>query len=321
MPGEHRRALVVGLDAYPSAPLAGCVNDARAVTALLERHEDGTPNFAVRTMTAPGDTVTRSSLREAVAGLFSDANDCDVALLYFSGHGTENDLGGYLVTPDARRYDEGVALAEILTLANNSRATERIIMLDSCHSGHLGAVPAVSSSLVSLSEGVSILTAARSSQYAMEAGGRGLFTELVCGALEGGASDVLGHTTTASVYAYVEQALGPWDQRPMFRSNVAKMVSVRTNRPAVELSTLRQLPGWFPTPEAHFPLSPAYEPDAKPHDADKEAIFGLLQKCRAAKLVEPVDEDHMYFAAMRNKACALTALGRHYWRLAQGGRI
>ena len=42
----------------------------------------------------------------------------------------------------------------------------------------------------------------------------------------------------------------------------------------------------------------------------------LLQRCRAAKLVEPVGEDHMYYAAMNSRSCALTPLGRHYWRMA-----
>src|SRR5689334_21413106 len=103
MPSERRKALIVGIDEYPQAPLAGCVNDANAVSALLEMHHDGSPNFSVRLLTAPTATMTRALLKEAVADLFQ-AVDCDVALFYFSGHGTENDLGGFLVTPDAARY-------------------------------------------------------------------------------------------------------------------------------------------------------------------------------------------------------------------------
>jgi len=32
-------------------------------------------------------------------------------------------------------------------------------------------------------------------------------------------------------------------------------------------------------------------------------------------LVEPVGAEHMYFAAIESKSCALTAVGRHYWNL------
>lgn len=321
MPPERRRALVVGLDAYPNGPLAGCVHDANSVARALETHADGSPNFAVKLVTAPGSTVTSASLRQAVSEVFDSAMDCDVALFYFAGHGTENNLGGYLVTPDAMQYAEGVSLADVLTLANNSKARERIVILDSCHSGHLGTVPSSGSPAAQLQEGVSIITAARSSEPAAEIGGAGVFTSLLIGALDGGASDVLGETTVASTYAYVEQALGAWEQRPMYRANVAQLVSLKTNRPAVEPSILRQLPEWFPTADHQLALDPSFEPDADPEDPDHEAIFENLQRCRAAKLVEPVGEDHMYYAAMNSKACQLTPLGVHYWRLAKGGRL
>ncbi len=168
MPRQSRRAVVVGIDEYAYSPLAGCVNDAEAVASLLSEHADGSPNFSVKSMTAPAGEVTTASLRKALKELFGNGADCDVALFYFSGHGTENDLGGYVVTQDAKEYDEGVSLAEVLTLANDSAARERIVVLDSCHAGHLGALPGSGSQAVQLQEGVSILTAARSSQYAME---------------------------------------------------------------------------------------------------------------------------------------------------------
>jgi uncharacterized caspase-like protein len=321
MPGERRRALVVGIDAYDGAPLAGCVNDAQAIAGLMAQHADGSPNFAVKLITAGPEEVTRASLRGALTELFGNGSDCDVALFYFSGHGTENDLGGFLVTQDAQKYDEGVSLTEVLGWANASAVRERILIIDSCHSGHLGTIPASGSRTVQLEEGVSVLTASRSKQYSVEVNGHGVFTELVCGALEGGASDVLGKTTVAGVYAYVEQALGPWEQRPMFRANVAKLVSLRRSRAAVEAEILRFLPGWFPTPDAVFPLDPSYEPDAAPSDPEHEAVFAKLQRCRSAKLVEPVDEEHMYYAAMNSTGCRLTPLGVQYWRMAQGGLL
>lgn len=321
MPNERRRALVVGIDDYPGAPLAGCVNDANNIAALLRTHWDGSPNFALKTTTQPSQKITRSNLRAALTKLFSDHDEADVALFYFSGHGTENNLGGFVVTPDAKKYDEGVSLVEVLTLANTSKARECVIILDSCHSGHLGAVPAVNNEQAHLREGVSILTASRASQEAIESGGRGLFTELVCGALDGGASDVLGNTTVASVYAYVDQALGPWEQRPLFKASLSKLISLRDNQPSVRFDILRQLPAWFPTADHQFPLDPSYEPDAEPDDPVHEEIFRSLQRCRASKLVEPVGEEHMYYAAMNRTSCRLTPMGVHYWRLAQAGRI
>ncbi len=315
-----RRALVVGVDDYPSAPLAGCVNDAKAIAELLGRHADDSLNFDVQLITSETITISRASLKAEVDRLFNH-DDADVALLYFAGHGTENNLDGYLVTPDAETYDEGVGLSDVLTLANSSKAREIVVMLDSCMSGALGEVPAIGDNRSVLREGVSILTASRSGQVSMESGGRGLFTELVCGALDGGAADVLGQVTAASVYAYVQEALGPWDQRPLFKSHVARFVPLRNAGPLVPLDVLRQLPAWFPTSDHVFPLDPSYEYTEEPHDECHEQTFRKLQQCRDAKLLEAVDEDFLYFAALNSTGCRLTALGRHYRRLADAGRI
>jgi hypothetical protein len=315
-----RRALLVGIDDYPSAPLAGCVNDAEAMERLLRRHDDGAVNFDTQLVTSDREPVTRARLREAIDELFADP--ADVALLYFSGHGTENDLGGYLVTTDAAFYDEGVSLADVLAHANRAtHITEVAIIVDSCHSGWLGTVPAADNTHAALREGLSILSASRSSQASLERGEHGVFTELVCSALDGGAADILGNVSVASIYAYVDQALGAWDQRPLFKSHVSRMLSLRTARPAIDIAVLRRLPGWFATPNADFPLSPRHEPTAEPKDSEAEATFRCLQRCNRVKLVEPIDEEDMYYAAINGTGCRLTALGRFYWKLADDGRI
>jgi hypothetical protein len=315
-----RRALLVGIDDYPSEPLAGCVNDAEAMQRMLRRHHDGAVNFDTQLLTSDREHVTRTRLREGIDELFADP--ADVALLYFSGHGTENDLGGYLVTSDAALYDEGISLADVLALANRAaHISEVAIIIDSCHSGWLGTVPAVDNAHASLREGLSILSASRSSQASIERGESGLFTALVCSALDGGAADILGNVSVASVYAYVDQAFGAWDQRPLFKSHVSRMLSLRTARPAIDIAILRRLPDWFRSPDADFPLSPRHEHTAEPPDSDAEATFRCLQRCNRVKLVEPIDEEDMYYAAINSTGCRLTALGRFYRKLADDGRI
>jgi Caspase domain len=315
-----RRALLVGIDDYPSAPLAGCVNDAEAMERLLRRHHDGAVNFDTQLLTSDREQVTRSRLRESLQALFADP--AEVALLYFSGHGTENDLGGYLVTSDAAAYDEGVSLTDVLALANRSLHIKEVaIIVDSCHSGWLGTVPAVENAHAALREGLSILSASRASQASLETGESGVFTQLVCSALDGGAADILGNVSVASVYAYVDQALGAWDQRPLFKSHVSRMLSLRTAKAAIDIAILRRLPDWFETPDAEFPLSSRHEPTAKPPDSEAEATFRCLQRCNRVKLVEPIDEEDMYYAAINGTGCRLTALGRFYWKLADLGRI
>lgn len=308
-----KKALIVGINDYPSAPLNGCVNDANAIGTILESHGDGSPNFGVKMMTSPSLNISRSAFREAIELLF--AGDPDMALLYFSGHGCIKSTGGYLVTSDAKKYDEGVSMDEVLTLANQSKAKNKVIILDCCHSGALGSPSVSGNNIAQLSEGLSVLTASRDYESAMEVNGSGVFTSLVVDALKGGAADLRGNITPGSLYAYVDEALGAWDQRPIFKTNVTSFAPLRKISPKVPFETMRKITTYFATPDAQHPLNPTYEDtEASAIDANVK-IFKDLQKFQSVGLVVPVDAEFMYFAAINSKSCRLTALGYQYWRL------
>src|SRR5690606_19910064 len=137
---------------------------------------------------------------------------CDTALFYFSGHGLLDQVGGYIVTPDYQANDVGVSMAEILKLANDSSITNKVIILDCCHSGTFGTYADNSSISAHLAEGISIMTASKRDEVAIEVNGHGVFTNLLLHALKGGAADLRGNITPGSVYAYIDQALGAWHQ-------------------------------------------------------------------------------------------------------------
>lgn len=323
-----RRALVVGIDNYSALEnLAGCVNDAQALAPLLARNEDDSPDFDVRTLGAPtvSGCVTRDDLLKALDRLF--APGVHMSLFYFAGH------GGKLVMrrmwswrPQmARGIPPGVRFSEVLDRINACEQ-EVAVILDCCFSGAAGGFPAAMIPAAVLRQGVSMLTASRADQTSAETpDGRGQFSAYLEGALEGGAVDVLGHLTLAGLYSYLSEAFGPWDQRPMFKANVDQLQDIRRCNPAVPLKTLRELSAWFPAPDCVFPLDPTYEPDKResalePHP-EHEEVFAQLQKCVAAKLVEPVGADHVYFAPMKCQGCRLTPLGRHYRHMASKGRL
>ena len=87
------------------------------------------------------------------------------------------------------------------------------------------------------------------------------------------------------------------------------------------METLRRLTEWFPTPGYDYPLDPTYEPTANKERHPNEAIFSGLQRFRACRLVDPIGEEHMYYAAINSTGCRLTPLGKHYWSLVKAGRI
>lgn len=320
-----RKALVVGINNYPGSPLRGCINDASAISSILETHGNGSPNFDVRLAT---DVQTKAELKGMIDELFR--GDGDISLLYFSGHGALTDLGGYLVTPDYQRYDEGISMQDILSYSNESKVKDKIIILDCCHSGAMGATGR-ELPLSHLKEGTSILTASKSDEASMEVNGHGIFTNLLINSLQGGAADLRGHISPGGIYAYIDQALGAWDQRPVFKTNVTRFTSLRTIQPQVPIEILRKIVEYFPKPQDDYKLDPSYEDtntkevvhELKEPYAKKEnvMIFKDLQKLQSVGLVVPVDVSHMYFAAMESKACKLTSLGYHYWRLVKDKRI
>ncbi len=323
-----RKALIVGIDYYENFNrLYGCVEDAHSVNAVLERNSDGTVNFGCHliTGTGPHDKIDRSELKDSIVQLFE--SDDDIALLYFAGHGYIEISGGYLMASDSKRGDNGVSLSEILVYANESKANNRVIILDSCYSGIAGTPP-TSGELATLSEGLTVLTASTADQYASEENGKGVFTTLLVDALNGSAANLIGDITPGSVYAHIDQSLGPWDQRPVFKTNVKQFISLRKTTPSIEIADLRQIIELFPEPGFEFPLDPTFEPELKGRDTgmpdpilENTRIFALLQKYNRKNLLVPVDAPHMWNAAMESKSCRLTVLGEHYRRLVEKGRI
>jgi uncharacterized caspase-like protein len=329
-----RKALIVGIDYYSSiAPLKGAVNDAHAVNEKLATHEDKSPNFEVRllTGTGPSHTVDREELRNSIKDVFEGDTGMQVALLYFAGHGHIEATGGYLCAGDCRTGYDGIPLAEIMAMANQSKVQNRIIMLDSCYSGIAGSHPLLPT-LAEINDGVTILTASTAEQYANESNGAGLFTSLLVDALAGGAANLVGEITPGAVYAHVDQSLGSFTiQRPVFKTNVKRFVSLRKVRPSVELGELRRISEFFRKAGDRFKLDPAFEPerqsakpaddpDLPPPDPKKNEVFAILQKYNRVGLLVP-DAPHMWHAAMNSKTVRLTPLGEHYRRLVAAGRI
>lgn len=316
-----RKALIVGVDFYENvSSLYGCVNDAYSLKPILDRHSDGTINFSskIEVATNTSSAITRKELKNFTVELFKD--DSDVALFYFSGHGYVENTGGYLITSECQDGDDGFPLTELLQIANNSPARNKIIILDCCHAGFVGKATG-DDEKSTLSEGLTILTASSETQYAIEENGSGVFTSLLIDALNGSASNLVGEITPGSIYAHIDQSLGPWEQRPIFKTNVKSFTSLRKVQPPISLSELKELVNLFPTKDYIFPLNPSFEPTEPIVIKGNSEKFALLQKYNRINLVKPIDEEHMYFAAINSTGCQLTILGEHYWNLVKKDRI
>ena len=330
-----KRAVLVGIDSYPgSDKLVGCAKDASDLCRVLERNENQTRNFHCDLLTnLYGDIVDPQRIARAVDELFSEPASC--ALFYFAGHGHVDPVTGkgYFITQSKTqgetgryRFDDLLARANSAFSKNNIHST--VIIVDCCYAGAIGEEDLEDgSSLISrIGPGVTILAAAGRRQAADSSTVTGgLFTQYMVDGLRGSAANLRGEVTPASLYAHIDQILGPKGQRPVYKANVRRFMPLRTCTERVPLDTLIALPKLFKDAEKQIPLGPEYEPNRDntpkwlediPPEPEKVKIFVMLQQLNRQGLVVPVGAEHMYYAAIDSKSCKLTELGKHYREMA-----
>ena len=147
-------------------------------------------------------------------------------------------------------------------------------------------------------------------------------------ALNGAACNLVGEITPGALRTCIYWSLGPWEQRPVFKTNVKAFVSLRRVTAPIPLQSLRRLSEFFPRPGMTIQLDPSFEaelsgrPDGvPPPDPENTAKFRVLQQYNRMNLLVPIEVPHMFQAAMGSKSCKLTALGEHYRRLVDRNRI
>jgi Caspase domain len=133
---DRRVALVIGNSAYKNAPsLANTINDATAIANLFK--------------SAGFDTViSRNDLgvvdfKRTVREFLLTAENADVAVVYYAGHGVEMGGTNYLIPTDARLSrdydveDEAVGLDRLIWALQPVRRL-RLILLDACRDNPFG---------------------------------------------------------------------------------------------------------------------------------------------------------------------------------------
>ena len=324
-----KNALIVGIDNYAEiSSLYGCVNDANAVKQVLERHADGSINFAIDLLvtTGPKQYVTESELRAALNKLFT--SNVDTVLFYFSGHGYVDDPRGYLMTSECSFGDHGLSLNDILDLAKRSPARNKMIIVDSCSAFAAASCLANCHFSAEIAEGVSLMTASSAENYALEAKGSGLFTSAFIKALKGDAADILGHVTLNSAFANIVRSFSLWEQTPVFKNNIKRLVPLRNAQAPIALRDLLAITELFPAGEAVIQLDPSYLPEFEDQsdqsptaDPKKTNIYRILLKYFQLSLVAPVNSPCLMSAALESSDCQLTKLGEHYRMLVMKQRI
>jgi hypothetical protein len=143
-------ALLVGIDNYvpPIPALQGCVNDINAIETYLQTQIDGEWKLNYKKLT--DEQATRQAIIDGFQQYLTQANENDIALFYYSGHGGQEKAPSEFWKLEPDGLDETLVCYDSRTLGNHDLADKElryllaqvakknprvIVILDCCHSG------------------------------------------------------------------------------------------------------------------------------------------------------------------------------------------
>ncbi len=137
-----RKALCVGINRYPTAPLSGCVDDAQAWARTLAGLGFEQPILLL------DEAATRAAMTAALRQLVSTSRPGDVVAFQYSGHGTQlPDLNGDEAAGNSPGLDEAICPYDFASgaflidddvgaiLSTAPAGVDITLFIDCCHSG------------------------------------------------------------------------------------------------------------------------------------------------------------------------------------------
>lgn len=132
-------AILVGVGSFQDSafkPLRFCDNDVEEFGRVLSSPEIG--EFEVRKLRAP----ERDQILETLDKSASELKPNDKLVFYYAGHGKRSPSGRlYLVAKDTKIdafRATGVPIDQVLEIMQESKSSQRVMILDCCHSGAVG---------------------------------------------------------------------------------------------------------------------------------------------------------------------------------------
>jgi hypothetical protein len=185
-------ALVVGVGRYAHMPtLKYTDDDAYHFYSFLKSPEGGAlKDEQVRVLI--DEDATRDNILRTMRQLFMKADENDVVMLYFSGHGLE----GSFIPVDYDGFNNKLQHEDIKAIFEESKAKHKVCMADACFSGSLLAMKAANIDVAldkyykefeSTKGGMALLMSSKSQEYSLEDHGlrSGIFSHYIIKGLKG----------------------------------------------------------------------------------------------------------------------------------------
>ncbi len=185
-------AVVVGVARYVHMPVLKYTDDdAYQIYAFLKSPEGGAlPDEQIRVLI--DEDATRSNIMRTMRQVFMKADDNDVVMMYYSGHG----LPGYFLPVDFDGFNNKVDHEDIKAIFRESNAKHKLCLADACHSGSLTAMKSTASeqaiqnfykAFEQSGGGMALLLSSKGDEFSLEDGGlrQGIFSHFLIRGLKG----------------------------------------------------------------------------------------------------------------------------------------
>lgn len=234
-PALHLLAVGVGQYDDPNiADLAHAAKDAKDIArAVAGANPEGYRKIEEPILLTDAH-ATAVSLKTALMQLARSVRQDDVAILYFSGHGAQENDETYFLTSDAvegNLYATAVNFNDIRTAMRIlvDKHCRVVVFMDACHAGALYNTKSISRTLQFAQPGVIGFYSSTDSQQSNEAEKwqNGVFTRALLDGLAGEARDGQGNITTLELERYIKTTVANETdgiQTPIVENNVGDFI-------------------------------------------------------------------------------------------------
>lgn len=203
-------ALVIGIGAYNHQPVLKYTDDdAYQVYAFLKSAEGGMlENKQIKLCI--DENATKEKIEEGLNYIVDNADENDVIFIFYAGHGFK----GSFVPYDFDGYNNLLSHDEVLKTLERSRAKDKVVIADACHSGSMIAQRSPFKSMLEefytdfekSKGGTALIMSSKENENSLEYEGmrQGVFSYFLIQGLEGRADfDGNGIVDINEIYQYV----------------------------------------------------------------------------------------------------------------------
>lgn len=185
-------AVVIGVSRYNHMPvLRYSDDDAYRIYAFLKSPEGGAlPDEQIKIVI--DEDATREKILKVLQHTLLKADENDVVMVYFSGHGLE----GSFVPIDFDGYENLIQHEEVIEILSASKARYKMCFADACHSGSLTASKSADvqntidkyyNAFLDIRGGTAFMLSSKAEEFSLEDGGlrQGVFSHFLIRGMKG----------------------------------------------------------------------------------------------------------------------------------------